>query len=181
MAGFDVRNDTIWPLEISLGMLSPLYWGLTEPAQTFSRGTGAVWFTLQATVALDRKEHITTAGAVFDVFKNILFPQVMLGNWLINSEMLAESHAVTEEVAQALGAKMPITIHGRPVNEMPAEEAIAALQAIFTSDQVRVAKAGCYAGWRGHKQYVVSGGPTLKATPGGVELVAGASLALAKV
>lgn len=99
MAGFDIRNDTIWPLEISLGMLSPLYWGLTEPAQTFSRSTGAVWFTIQATVALDHKEHITTAGAVFDVFKNILFPQVMLGNWLINGEMLAGSHGITEDVA----------------------------------------------------------------------------------
>lgn len=32
MAGFDIRNDTLWPLEISLGMLSPLYWGITDPA-----------------------------------------------------------------------------------------------------------------------------------------------------
>lgn len=132
-------------------------------------------------MALDRKEHITTAGAVFDVFKNILFPQVMLSNWLVNSKMLAESHAVTEEVAQALGAEQPITVHGRPVNEIPAEDAIAALQEIFTPDQVRVAKARCYAGWRGHKQYIVSGGPTLKATSGGVELVSGVSLSLAKV
>lgn len=181
MAGFDIRNGTIWPLEISLGLLSPLYWGLTEPEETFSRGTGAVWFTVQATVALDHQEHITTAGAVVDVFKNILFPQVMLGNWLFNSKMLAESHAVTTEVARALGAKMPITIKGRPINEMPAEEAITALQGIFTPDRSRVSKAGCYAGWRGHKQYVISGGPTLQVSPGGVELVSGAALSLAKV
>lgn len=178
MPGFDINNETIWPLEISLGLLSPLYWGITEPNQTFSRNTGAVWFTIQATVALDRKEHITTAGAVFDVFKNLVFPQVMLGNWLINGEMLAESHAITDEVAQALSAKTPITIKGRPLDEMPAEEAITALQGIFTADRVRVSKMGCYAGWRGHRRYVVTGGPTLTATPGGVELVSGIPLCI---
>ena len=181
MAGFDIRNDTIWPLEISLGMLSPLYWGLTEPAQTFSRSTGAVWFTIQATVALDHKEHITTAGAVFDVFKNILFPQVMLGNWLINGEMLAGSHGITEHVAQPLGAKRPITIKGRPLDEMSTEDAIAGLQGIFTHDRSRVSKAGCYAGWSGHKQYVVSGGPTLQVRAGGVELVSGTPLSIVKL
>ncbi len=181
MAGFDIRNDTIWPLEISLGMLSPLYWGLTEPTQTFSRSTGAVWFTIQATVALDDKEHITTFGAVFDVFKNILFPQVMLGNWLINGEMLAGSHAITEDVAQALGAKRPITIKGRPLNEMSSDDALAGLREIFAADRSRDSKAGCYAGWSGHKQYVVRGGPTLTATPGGVELVSGSPLALVQL
>ncbi len=181
MPGFDVRNATIWPLEISLGMLGPMYWGLTEPNQVFSRGTGAVWFTIQATVALDHKEHITTFGAVFDVFKTILFPQVKLGNWLINGETLAEAHAITDDVAQALGAKAPITVKGgRPLDEMPAAEAVSALQEIFTADRARVRKLGCYAGWRGHRQYVVSGGPTLQATAGGVELVTGTPLSIQK-
>lgn len=181
MPGFDIKNATIWPLEISLGMLGPLYWGLTEPNQTFSRSTGAVWFTLQATVALDRKEHITTFGAVFDVFKTILFPQVKLGNWLVNGETLAETHAITDDVAQALSAKVPITVKGRPLDEMPAADAVIALQGIFTADRARVRTMGCYAGWSGHKQYVVSGGPTLTATPGGVELVSGTPLCIVKV
>ena len=181
MPGFDVKNATIWPLEISLGMLGPMYWGLTEPNQTFSRGTGAVWFTIQATVALDRKERITTFGAVFDVFKTILFPQVKLGNWLVNGETLAETHAITDEVAQALSAKVPITVNGRRLDDLSAADAVTALQGIFTTDRARVKNMGCYAGWSGHKQYVVNGGPTLKATPSGVELIAGAPLSIQKV
>lgn len=178
MPGFDVRNSTIWPLEISLGMLGPMYWGITEPGATFCRSTGAVWFTIQATVALDRKEHITTFGAVFDVFKTILFPQVKLGNWLVNGEALAEMHAVTSEVAQALSAKAPITVNGKPLDKMAAADAITALQGIFTPDRARVRSMGCYAGWSGHKQYQVSGGPTLMKKSDGVELVSGTPLSI---
>lgn len=180
MAGFDIKNATLWPLEISVGMLGPMYWGITEPGQTFSRSTGAVWFTLQATVALDRQEHITTFGAVVDVFKTLLFPTVKLGNWLVNGAVLAETGAITDDVAKALSAKVPITIKGRPLDGMPPAEATSALQQIFTADRARVRSLGCYAGWSGHKAYVVSGGPSLVAKPGGVELVAGTPLRLAK-
>lgn len=182
MPGFDIKNETIWPLEISLGMLSPLYWGITEPNQTFSRGTGAVWFTIQATVALDHKEHITKLNAVFDVFKSIIFPQIMLGDWLFNDKMLAEANLISEDVANALNANTPITIKGRPLNVMSPEEMKSALQGIFSSNMSRVSKAGCYAGISGHKQYVIKGGPSLtRNNIGNIELVAEKPLSISQV
>lgn len=181
MPGFDIKNATMWPLEISLGMLGPMYWGVTLPGDTFSRGTGAVWFTIQATVSLDRQEHITTGGAVWDIFKTILFPGVKVINWVINGETLLDAKAITEDVAGALRTGGPITVKGRPIGEIPDSDAANLLRGIFTPDRARVRKLGCYAGWSGHKRYTVTGGPTLIKSPSGpnVELVSGTPLCIA--
>ena len=49
-------------------------------------------------VVLDYKEYIMMVGVVFDVFKNILFPQVMLGNWFINGEMFVGLYVIIQDV-----------------------------------------------------------------------------------
>jgi hypothetical protein len=55
MPGFIIKNETQWPLTISLDQVGPLYYGLTKPGEEFVRSTGAVWFTISARVSLDEK------------------------------------------------------------------------------------------------------------------------------
>lgn len=182
MAGFNIRNDTVWPVELTLGLMSPFYFGVARPGEVFSRSTGAVWFTIQAMVSLDGKSHITTGLAVFEAFKSAFFP-IKLGNWLINQEHLVDANQITGEVANALKAGSPLRIAGRPLSTMSEEDAVSALKTIFTSERACTRQLGCYAGWRGHKNYAVSGGPTLaiSADGKGVDLVSGTPLSLGKV
>ena len=187
MAGFDVKNATLWPLEISLRQVGPLYWGVTPPGGTFSRGTGAVWFTIQGTISLDGKERTTVMDAIFLPLKASL-GLVGLGNWLINggAARITAATGISEAAANKLvggHAANTIVINGKLLSEMAEAEVQKALEGIFTVQNSICRMHGCYAGWSGHKHYVISGGPTLKAIPkskGRVELVAG-SLTIAKV
>jgi hypothetical protein len=65
--GFEIYNGTIWPLQIALKQVGPLYYGIVQPGQYFRRDTGAVWFTINASIALDGKEHISDWDCVWPV------------------------------------------------------------------------------------------------------------------
>lgn len=65
--GFEIKNDTRWPLQISLDQVGPLYFDLVQPGKTFVRDTGAVWFTIRAAICLDPKDQITTWDAVWPI------------------------------------------------------------------------------------------------------------------
>lgn len=65
--GFIIKNETIWPLQISLRQVGPLYYGVVPPGQTFVRKTGAVWFTIQADVFLDEEDRITDWDVVWPI------------------------------------------------------------------------------------------------------------------
>ncbi|MGB3312463.1 MAG: hypothetical protein WBG32_03150 [Nodosilinea sp.] len=65
--GFEIKNETIWPLQISLDQVGPLYFDLVQPGETFVRNTGAVWFTIRAAICLDEKDKITTWDAVWPI------------------------------------------------------------------------------------------------------------------
>ena len=65
--GFRIRNDTQWPLQISLAQAAPLYFGVVKPGEIFRRDTGSVWFTIRAAVFLDEKDRITNWDAVAPV------------------------------------------------------------------------------------------------------------------
>jgi len=65
--GFLIKNDTIWPLQVSLNQVSPLYYGIVQPGETFERTTGAVWFTIKASVFFDEKDRITAWDAIFPI------------------------------------------------------------------------------------------------------------------
>lgn len=67
--GFAIKNETIWPLQISLSQVGPLYFDVIQPGQSFVRDTGAVWFTLKAAIFLDEKDRITN----WDAVKPVLF------------------------------------------------------------------------------------------------------------
>ena len=65
--GFVIHYETIWPVEVALAQVGPLYWEVVPGGKTFTRATGAVWFTINGQVALDGKEHISTWDAVWPV------------------------------------------------------------------------------------------------------------------
>jgi hypothetical protein len=52
-AGFDVRNDTGYRLYVTLDQVSTVFHGIVEPGKTFRRTTGAVHFTVTATIVAD--------------------------------------------------------------------------------------------------------------------------------
>jgi hypothetical protein len=65
--GFRVVNNTNYPVEVSLGQVSCLYYGVVAPGQAFDRTTGAVWFTLSAQQQMDMVERTTLSKCVLPV------------------------------------------------------------------------------------------------------------------
>ena len=65
--GFTITNNTNYPLEVSLGQVSCLYYGVVLPGQTFDRVTGAVWFTIDAQQQMDTVEHKTLASCALPI------------------------------------------------------------------------------------------------------------------
>lgn len=56
--GFLIRNNTQFPLQITLEQVGPLYAGVVQPGEWFYRRTGAVWFTVKAGIFLDNTHKI---------------------------------------------------------------------------------------------------------------------------
>lgn len=54
--GFYITNKTKWPISIALSQFGCLYYGTIKRGEVFKRNTGAVWFTIQASVQPDGKE-----------------------------------------------------------------------------------------------------------------------------
>jgi len=65
--GFIIKNETIWPVQISLNQVGPLYFEVIKPGETFVRTTGSVWFSIRASLFLDEAHRITTANAILPV------------------------------------------------------------------------------------------------------------------
>ncbi len=57
--GFYITNKTKWPISIALSQVGCLYYQTIQPGQVFKRNTGAVWFTIQASIQPDGKEQRT--------------------------------------------------------------------------------------------------------------------------
>jgi hypothetical protein len=192
--GFVIHNDTIWPVEVSLAQVGPLYWEVVPPGKTFTRSTGAVWFTINGQVALDGKEHISTWDAVWPVASiigTIALGAVTggVGAFASAGTFAATAGVISSTAASALVAggavaTDAIVITGALGGALSAlikgGLAEAALAAIFNKQNATVSKYGCYAGppWpfrNSVHEYRISGGPTYKDAGGGkVELVPGA-------
>lgn len=54
--GFQIQNKTDYPVLVTLEQVGCLYYGIVPPGQVFQRNTGAVWFTIKASIAPDLKE-----------------------------------------------------------------------------------------------------------------------------
>jgi hypothetical protein len=65
--GFYITNKTKWPISIALSQVGCLYYQTIQPGQVFKRNTGAVWFTIQASIQPDGKEPRTDWDCVAPV------------------------------------------------------------------------------------------------------------------
>lgn len=54
--GFQIQNKTDFPVLVTLEQLGCLYYEIVQPGKVFQRNTGAVWFTIKASMAPDLKE-----------------------------------------------------------------------------------------------------------------------------
>ncbi|KAG2497048.1 hypothetical protein HYH03_005047 [Edaphochlamys debaryana] len=195
-----IRNDTKWPLQLSLEQVGPLYYDVVKPGATFYRDTGAVWFTVKAKILLDPSKEIKLKDAVLPIAETVVAVLVAAGTagfgaWL----------APAAAGAGAIGAAGSITYAGLTSAVMEtligagltAETAIvagtavtagvvaagttavtqAALTNAFSKENASVSKAGCYAGppWPFRQEmplWTISGGPvfTPAKTPEGKDV-----------
>ncbi len=80
--GFQIYNNTMWPLTMSVDQVGPLYYGLVNPGETFDRNTGAVWFTLNAQPSPDGVCALTdldVALPIIEITAQVLFAAVTGG------------------------------------------------------------------------------------------------------
>lgn len=185
--GYEIYNDTMWPMQIALKQVGPLYYGLVPPRGYFRRSTGAVWFTINASVSLDNKLHITDWDAVWPVAA--IVGSVALGAltggygaFAIAGTAAATVGGVSTAIASmlvagGLAATKALVINGVVLGSLSASAAASLLAKVFDNRSADISKAGCYAGppWpfrRNVHTYRVSGGPYLRDIGNGqVELV----------
>ncbi len=171
--GFIIRNDTIWPLQISLRQVGPLYFDVIQPGQSFVRDTGAVWFTVHAAIFLDEKDRITdwdavtpvaiiaggmllsvvTAGAATFAAGGLAVAAAISSVALSATAITAQSVISTVTAASALdGAGFSKTavlvINGEVVEAGKTLSAAgkAAFDDIFKRENISLTSLGCYAG-----------------------------------
>lgn len=185
--GFEIYNDTIWPMQIALKQLGPLYYDVVQPKQYFRRTTGAVWFTIDASISLDGKNHITTWDCVWPIASIVggVALGALTGGFGAFAALgtAASTTGVSATVASCLvaggaTATQAIVVSGVALGAAGAVAGAAPdlLASVFTSESASVSLAGCYAGapWPFNADskvhtYKVSGGPT--ATPAGNDKV----------
>lgn len=172
--GFSIKNETIWPLQISLSQVGPLYFDVIQPGQTFTRDTGAVWFTVRASIFLDEKDRITDWDAILPVgiiVGTVIIAAVTAGaaayaggpalaaagaagvsgvTGLSSASALATAMAASSLVGAGFSASAALVIGGAVVGggigAALSASGQAALKEIFKKDNISVSSAGCYAG-----------------------------------
>jgi len=173
--GFIIKNETIFPLQISLNQLSPLYFGVIQPGESFIRDTGAVWFTIRAAIILDESKQITTANAVWPILTisgTVLASAITAGaaayaagpsiaaagiagvsgvSSVGTASALATATAASALVGAGFSAGASLVIGGVVVGGIAGSAlsatAKAALEEIFKDENASVSEAGCYAGF----------------------------------
>jgi hypothetical protein len=206
--GFSIKNETIWPLQISLSQVGPLYFDVIQPGQSFVRDTGAVWFTVKAAIFLDEKDRITDWDAVTPVaivigsailavatagaagFASGAMAASLIASTVIGAGIadLASGSAVsTITAASSLNgagfsntAVMVVDGHVVDPKQPLSAAAKAALEKVFSTENISLTSGGCYAGppWPFRRELTplrITGGPTFRRVPDKdqVELIAG--------
>ena len=172
--GFIIKNETIWPLQISLNQVGPLYYDVIQPGQSFVRDTGAVWFTVKAAVFLDEKDRITDWDAILPVaiiVGTVIIAAVTAGaaayaggpalaaagaagvsgvTGLSSASALATATAASALVGAGFSASASLVIGGAVVGggigAALSATATSALKDVFKKDNIAASSAGCYAG-----------------------------------
>lgn len=174
--GFIIKNETIWPLQISLNQVGPLYFDVIKPGESFVRDTGAVWFTIKASIIFDDKDKITTWDAVWPIgaiTASVLLTVVTAGSaayaagpaiaaaggatgaiagattGLSAGALIATSAAAQALVGAGFSAGASLVVAGAVVGGTTTAltaTVSAALKDIFKKENSAVSEAGCYAG-----------------------------------
>ena len=171
--GFIIKNDTIWPLQISLNQVGPLYYDVIQPGQSFVRTTGAVWFTIKASVFLDEKDRITVWDCVWPIATitgTVLLAAATAGatayaagpalaaagaaGWsgvtgLSSASALATATAASTLVGAGFSASASLVIGGAVIGgagSAATTTITAALKDIFSEKNCSLSQFGCYAG-----------------------------------
>ena len=179
--GFEIKNNTQWPLTISLDQLGPLYYGLVQPGEVFIRDTGAVWFTIKAVVSPDNESHVSDWDCIMPIAAVI--GAVVVAAFLSGAAALlavADSVgaiALTGGVAGGSGVVSlggivtEAAVTGGLLRAVAPATAIRILGEIFAKNG-GVARYGSYAGppWpfrEERKQFTIIGGPKASLAPDG--------------
>eukprot|EP00584_Thalassiosira_punctigera_P009655 CAMPEP_0172526210 /NCGR_PEP_ID=MMETSP1067-20121228/1162_1 /TAXON_ID=265564 ORGANISM="Thalassiosira punctigera, Strain Tpunct2005C2" /NCGR_SAMPLE_ID=MMETSP1067 /ASSEMBLY_ACC=CAM_ASM_000444 /LENGTH=592 /DNA_ID=CAMNT_0013309661 /DNA_START=89 /DNA_END=1867 /DNA_ORIENTATION=- len=122
--GYKVRNDTPWPVEISLWQVGPLHWQLVQPGQWFYSKPGAVWFTLKATINMNNQPSINTWEAIWPIATATISVLFAIGTLGAGSELAADLDAavaageITEvSTVTTLQISMTLIGMGLPVSD----------------------------------------------------------------
>lgn len=171
--GFRIRNDTKWPVEISLWQVGPLYWQLVQPGQYFYRETGAVWFTVKAEIRFDNKPNINHWDAIWPVGTIIASVAIAIATFGSSAALSASIAAggSAGSVSGTVVASVASTLVGMGLKASSAlyiaTASVAATKAVvtstgvvlgvkeavlddfgfITSDMTSVSRAGIYAGY----------------------------------
>jgi hypothetical protein len=169
--GFEIYNGTIWPLQIALKQVGPLYYGIVQPGQYFRRDTGAVWFTINASIALDGKEHISDWDCVWPVAA--IVGTVALGALTGGAGAFAAAgtFAASTGVMAGITTAMAV-VSGAVLGAVTSGAAASLLAKVFSNANADVSEAGCYAGppWPFRtdvRTWKVTGSPYLQARSDG--------------
>lgn len=121
--GFQIQNKTDFPVLVTLEQAGCLYYGIVQPGQIFQRNTGAVWFTIKASMAPDLKEPTVfscirdpaimvsavvavgmTAGSVFAAVPAMMVLAAGYGGAAATeASMLASGYSANEAAAAKIG------------------------------------------------------------------------------
>ncbi|MEG4229053.1 hypothetical protein QUA44_23680 [Microcoleus sp. N9_A2] len=193
--GFEIYNGTIWPLQIALKQVGPLYYELVQPGQYFRRSTGAVWFTISASIySGDSKDLITTWDCVWPVgavVGTILFGALTGGyGAFVSAATFAAQTGIVAGISTAMASTLvaggmtatsAIVVSGAVLGSVTSGVASSLLAKVFSSENSSASKMGCYAGppypfRKTVRTYKVTGGPTLQPRSDGKMELIGAPL-----
>lgn len=170
--GFQIKNETQWPLTTSLNQVGPLYYGLCQSGETFTRKTGAVWFTIKACISADNKCHINDWDCVWPIASivgSVLLGAITGGYGAFAG--VAASIGASALVSGGLVSLTGIVIEGAVLSAVTPGVAASLIAKIFEHNS-DTSKMGCYAGgpwpFRSEiKQYRIVGGPEAILRPDG--------------
>jgi len=155
--GIDIINKTPFPLQVSLNQIGPLYWDIIQPGESFSRDTGSVWFTIQASTYIEGSTRkITTSDSTQPVV-------------VLTVAVLAVAFTGGTFGVIALPGAAAILVGGAVLGGSAATtnytgKTVAAVEEIFSEKNTSVSKGSAYATSNPRPVWEVRGGPYLKPT-----------------
>jgi len=171
--GFLIRNETDFDLDISLNQVGPLYYGVVKPGETFIRDTGAVWFTIEASVNIDGVPKYDDWDCVAPAVKftaDVLSAVFAGGAALAARGGVAAAYASASRLSQVATGAEKVWVAVETFNKYngyrnkinTVVEVATLVTTEFAEQYTYTSEAGCYAGWSGDvKVYTITGGPQI--------------------